>query len=73
MLELLYQALSSDRGLVLQCEDCDVEQLRQKLYQERKKAQDVSLDVLAFVPSPTDPTQLWIVRKDAMNEYGTPT
>lgn len=66
MLELLYQALSNDRGLVVQAEDCDIEELRQRLYRERKKAQDPDLEKLAMVPSPTDPTQLWIVRKDAM-------
>lgn len=63
ILELLYQALSSDRGIVIQAEDCDVEELRQRLYRERKKAQDTTLDVLAFVLSPTDPTQIWIVKK----------
>lgn len=67
MLELLYEALRQDRGLVVQAEDCDIEELRQKLYRERKKAQDADLEVLAFVLSPTDPTQLWIVRKDVLN------
>lgn len=65
LLELLYQALSQDRGLVVQAEDCDVEELRQRLYRERTKAQDPALEVLSFVISPTDPTQIWIVRKDA--------
>jgi hypothetical protein len=64
MLELLYQALTEDRGLVLQTEG-DVEAVRQRLYRERDKAQDPSLDVLSFVPSPTDPTQLWIVKREA--------
>lgn len=68
MLELLYQALTEDRGLVVQAEDCDIEELRQRLYRERKKAQDPDLEKLAMVPSPTDPTQLWIVRKDAMSD-----
>src|SRR6185312_3019851 len=73
LLELLYQALSQDRGLVVEAEDCDVEELRQRLYRERKKAQDPDLDILSFVPSPTDPNQLWIVRKDALHEPGTST
>lgn len=70
MLELLYQALHEDRGLVVQAEDCSVDDLRQRLYRERTKAKDPSLEVLAFVISPTDPTQLWIVRKDAMTNGG---
>lgn len=64
MLELLYQALAEDRGLVLQTEG-DVEALRQRLYREREKAKDPELDILSFVPSPTDPTQLWIVKREA--------
>jgi hypothetical protein len=63
MLELLYQALSEDRGLVIQTEG-DIEAVRQRLYREREKAQDPELDILSFVPSPTDPTQLWIVKRD---------
>jgi hypothetical protein len=69
LLELLYQALSQDRGLVVQAEDCDVEELRQRLYRERRKAQDTELDVLALVVSPTDTTQLWIVRKDVYEQF----
>ena len=63
MLEILYQALASDRGVVVQADDCDVEDVRQRLYRERSKAQDEALQELSFVVSPTDPTQLWILRR----------
>lgn len=60
-LSLLYEALSQTSGLVLQVSD--VERARQKLYKLRADAKDPDLDCLSLVPSPTDKTQLWIVKK----------
>lgn len=62
MLEFLYQALTTPFGIVLKTSD-DVEQLRQRLYRERRKAADPALDELGLTPSPTSPDELWIVRK----------
>lgn len=64
MLELLYQALASPLGIVI--ETTDVERLRQRLYAERREAKDESLAALGLVPSRTAPeSELWIVKKDA--------
>lgn len=60
-LELLYEALSQPFGVVIATND--LEKARQKLYRLRAGAKDADLDKLAFVQSPTDPLQLWIVRK----------
>ena len=61
MIELLYAALLSPLGVVV--ETTDVERLRQKLYAIRREAKDEALAELSFVPSPTSDTQLWIVKK----------
>lgn len=68
LLEFLYDALRSPHGVIIETDD--VERLRQKLYAERRKADDESLSVLALVPSPLAPqSELWIVkaRPDASN------
>lgn len=62
-LDLLYEALSQPFGVALATND--LEKARQKLYRLRQGAKDPDLDCLAFVQSPTDPLQLWIVRKNA--------
>lgn len=64
-LEYLYDALRSPRGIVLRTND--VERLRAKLYATRKETLDPDLEVLSFIPSPTDPSELWLVRKGAPN------
>lgn len=61
MLHYLYQALSSPLGIVLTSDD--PERLRAKLYALKREASDPALDALQFSISPTDSTQLWIVRK----------
>jgi hypothetical protein len=61
MLEYLYQALRSARGIVLRTSDR--ERLRQKLYAARRDAGDTDLDVIALVPSPTSEEELWLVKK----------
>lgn len=63
MLEILYQALASARGIVVKTND--VERLRAKLYALRRETGDPALKPIALVPSPTAPEEeLWIVRKE---------
>lgn len=58
--ELLYEALNSAHGIIV--ETSDPVKLKSMLYPLRK--QDETLDCLSFVTSPTAPdTELWIVRK----------
>lgn len=59
--ELWFEALGSPFGIVVQCSD--VERVRQKLYALRKELKDPDLDALSLVQSPTDPKQLWIVKR----------
>lgn len=66
MLEHWYQALRSAHGIVLSSEDR--ERLRGKLYEARRDAADRDLECLGIVLSPTDPNELWIVKKDATPE-----
>lgn len=57
--ELLYAALNSPRGTVIQTEDA--ERLRQRLYAVRKESEDFAQ--LSFVISPINGLDLWIVNK----------
>ena len=57
--ELLYDALRSPFGLIVETEDA--ERLRQKLYPLRKESADLS--PLAFVISPMNGMDLWILNK----------
>jgi len=61
-LSLWYEALSHEKGVCLAVEG-DREKARQKLYRLRNTSRDPDLEDLAVVFSPTDPTQLWIVKK----------
>jgi hypothetical protein len=56
---LLYRAMTSPLGIVVESSDPD--RLRQKLYPLRKAQPE--FECLAFVLSPMNPTQLWILRK----------
>jgi len=63
-LELLYTALASEAGIVVQSDDPP--RLRQKLYTARRESLDPSRDCLSFVESRTNPSeQLWIVKRPA--------
>lgn len=65
LLELLYDALRSEVGVVVRTNN--VERLRAKLYPLRK--QDPDLAALSFVVSPVDPEgELWIVKKGKSDE-----
>lgn len=59
LLSLLYEALQSPFGVVV--ETNDAERLRQKLYPLRKN--DPSFTPLAFVISPMNGKDLWILNK----------
>lgn len=61
VIELLYQALLTPRGLIIETDD--VAFLQQKFYAARRSLPDVEeLKQLSFVPSPTNTQHLWIVR-----------
>lgn len=62
--ELLYDALRTPLGTVVQTED--PERLRQKLYAIRKAHEDFAQ--LSFVISPINGLDLWIVNKGNENE-----
>lgn len=57
--ELLYDALRTPFGTVIQTED--PERLRQKLYGIRRECEDFA--ALSFVISPINGLDLWIVNK----------
>jgi len=57
--ELLYEALRTPLGTVIQTED--PERLRQRLYGIRKECEDFTQ--LSFVISPINGMDLWIVNK----------
>jgi hypothetical protein len=63
VLEHWYAALRSPEGIVLRVSDFNA--VRQKLYAARKEAMDPELDGLSLVQSPTDPNELWIVKKES--------
>jgi len=62
VLELLYEALRSELGIIVATSDPTA--LKQKLYAARREADDPQLDSLSFVTSRTNPDrEIWIVRK----------
>lgn len=60
-LNLFYEALGSQHGVIIQCEG-DAVKVRQKLYKLRADHGDPDLEILSIVQSPTNPSQLWIVK-----------
>jgi hypothetical protein len=60
---LLYEALDSEIGIVV--ETPDAERLRQRLYAERKRVPEFSQ--LSFVISPMNGRDLWILNKGGTN------
>jgi hypothetical protein len=71
LIEILYRALAAPLGIVVETDDADF--LRQKLYAARRALPEVEeLGHLSFVPSPTNPQQLWIVNRNA-TRGDTPT
>lgn len=61
LLAMLYEALSVEVGKVVSTSD--VEHLRAQFYKVRREANDPELDCLSFIPSPTNPEELWIVKR----------
>lgn len=68
LLDLLYRAWHSELGIVVETDD--PERLRQKLYPLRKEDED--LLCLAFIISPLNPQDLWIIKqpKEIVNANG---
>lgn len=65
-INLLYEALGSPLGVVLQCDN--VEKVRQRLYKLRADHGDADLECLHLVQSPSNPSHLWIVKKVPADE-----
>lgn len=63
MLEFWYHALASPHGIKVST--IDMAAAKRQLYAARSQARDQSLDGIALVPSRSDPTILFLVRKDA--------
>ena len=62
LIELLYRAINSEFGIVVTTSNPEL--LRQKLYAERKAANDPDLARLSFTLSRTNPeSQLLLVKK----------
>lgn len=61
MIELWLTALASQCGVIIETDD--VALITQRLYAARRKALDSDLDALSVVRSPTNPNQLWIVKR----------
>lgn len=62
-IEFLYNALAAERGIVIETEDAEF--LRQKLYAIRRENEDFI--PLAFIISPLNGRDLWIVNKGTTN------
>ncbi len=62
VLEFLYRALRSARGIAIR-HDGEFEPIRQKLYAARRDSCDHDLDALGFTRDPTDPQQIFVVKK----------
>lgn len=60
LIQLLYQALASPRGLVLQTSNFTL--ARQRFYQARAKAGEPAFAKLQFRQGPDE--QLWIIRSE---------
>lgn len=64
--ELLYTALAAEVGVIVETED--VEYLRHKLYAIRRECEDFIS--LAFIISPLNGRDLWIMKKGTTNGKG---
>jgi len=65
-LELWYAALASENGVIV--EVSDVERAKQRLYALRREANDLSLESISILTSPTNPTRdLWLVKRKDSN------
>lgn len=64
LLEVMYDALRSPLGIVVETDDA--ERLRQKLYAIRRENEE--FEPLAFVISPMNGSDLWILNKGKTDE-----
>jgi len=68
-IELMYRALDSQLGIVVQTSD--VERARAKFYSARRESLNPAFDDLVICPSRTLPdTHLWLVRKSPRPSNG---
>jgi hypothetical protein len=57
----LYEALGSQHGVAVLTSD--PVKARQRFYALRKEANDPDLESLSIVQSPTNPLELWIIKR----------
>jgi hypothetical protein len=62
LVEFLYAALHSSLGVVVRTTG-KADSLRSRFYQVRKDVADPQLDDLIVRPSPTDPQEVWLMKK----------
>jgi len=62
MRECWYEALRSPFGVVVTCVG-DPEKVRNLLYKIRREFGDPALDNIVIVRSPTEPQDLWLMKK----------
>lgn len=60
-LEFWYAALASPLGVVIETDN--FERARAKLYAARREAMDPALDNIAVMQSPTNPSDIWLVKR----------
>ena len=60
-LDLWYQALASEHGIVI--ESNDVDRTIQRLYRDRDKSGDESLKSIKIKRSPTVESQIWLLKQ----------
>ena len=66
VIELLYQSILTPHGLIIETDD--VAFLQQKFYAARRSLPHIEeFKQLSFIPSPTNPQQLWIVKTGKTN------
>lgn len=67
LVEQLYNALHSPRGVILRTEGKQ-QSLVASITRVRKELADPQLDTLTISPSPTDPQEVWIMHKEPQSE-----
>lgn len=70
MIEFWYQALAADVGIVITTDDPT--RCIQKLYAARKEAGDLELDSISIVRSPTNPVEIWLVKRHGQAQVRLP-
>lgn len=63
LLEFLYAALRSPHGVIVHTTGTLTE-IRQRLYVARREANDPDLKCLAICQSPSNPSDIWIIKKE---------